>query len=51
MIGLRDFQNLDEMFKQKPNITLLLFISFIIVVLLFLSHIFISLVITIFNEV
>ena len=51
MLGLRDFQNLDEMYKKRPNITLLLFVSFIIVVLLFLSNIFISLVITIYNEV
>jgi len=51
MLGLRDFQNLDEMYEDRPNITLVLFIAFIIVVLLFLSNIFISLVITIFNEV
>ena len=51
LLALRDFDNLDKMFEVMPNITLLLFIGFIIVILLFLTNIFVSLVITVFNEV
>lgn len=51
MLALRDFQFVDEMYTREPNITLMLFVFFVIAVIYFLADIFISLVILVFNEV
>ena len=51
MLALRHFKFVDQMYDTEPNVTLILFVFFIIAVSYFLADIFISLVILIYNEV
>ena len=51
MMALRDFRFVNEMYAMEPNVTLLLFIFFIIAVTYILADIFISLIILVFGEV
>ena len=51
MIALRDFTYLDRMYEVSPNVTIILYVFFILAVMLFMADIFISLVIIVYNKI